>query len=244
MIKTKNSFTEEDETEAQNLLSDMNLHSYTNESLEAIRTGLGASDGDKVLSVCGCGAQSLALLEDVGESGEVVAIDNVPRQLALAKYIAKLVGACDIKKLKELNISPKDPGYFSDPKRLNIIAKNLGRLRFKEMDLTDWPDDSETFSRGYFSNVGVNLVDYSVLFQKGALVYVVYSTLKLPDNIDKFIENRIEQWGTKFIYAYDVDIERTREACRIETENGGFYDRRSASGWRDLLWTPAVFRRI
>jgi len=60
------------------------MYYFTNESLEAIITGLEPNSEDNVLTICGSGDQAFALLEF---GCQVIAIDENPQQICYAKKI-------------------------------------------------------------------------------------------------------------------------------------------------------------
>ncbi len=196
---------------------------HTNESLESITNTLSIKESDKVLSICGCGAQPLALLNYLGNSGSIMAVDYNPKQIKFAKEVIGLIKEKRINELEELNITPKNIGYFSDRDRLKAITKNLDKLKFKVMDVSERPKIQSKFNKGYFSNAPVNLEYFYPFFERRALVYVAFHTefLKgkfLQNPIDFFLNEMLDVYGN-FKTLYDIDLERTERALTIEREH-------------------------
>ena len=190
------------------------IHSFMNETLEAITQALSIEQDDRVISICSCGAQPLAFLQYLG-NGRILAIDNNPKQINFAKQVIQIIKQG--KNLKELNLAPKDGPYFSNKHRLEAITQNLNRLQFKLMDVTKKPETNRKFTKGYFSNADVNLKYIHPIFEDGALIYVAFATHDLPKDIEKFLDNRSEAYRCDIRKLYEIDMPRTRLACKIES---------------------------
>lgn len=219
------------------------IHSFINETLEAITGALNIEESDRVMSICSCGAQPLSFLQYVGDSGSVLAVDYNPEQIKFTKRVMKLIKEGKVDELETLNIAPKDRGYFSDKERLEAIAINFGRLQFGVMDVSKRPNVKGRFNKGYFSNAPINLKYFHPLFENGALVYTAFATASLPNHIEKFLDNRSEAYGCDIRQLYDIDIERTERACKIEAAHPVVYHHSIVNGSIGCDWTPCVFRK-
>ena len=191
----------------------------TNESLEAITRALTVRGDDKVIAICGCGAQPLALLENLGEQGEVIAIDNNIQQIKYAQALVECLKQGDFVEFCRPHIAPFDDFYFFPKERLEKIVANLDKLHFSVMDVTQKPRIHNYFSKGYFSNTPVNLKYFHQAFKEGALIYL---TCGSPGARTQFLE-----FNARDLYA--LDKEKTELASKIETSK---YD-----------WTPVVLRK-
>jgi SAM-dependent methyltransferase len=212
-----------------------NIYYRTNESLLAITTALEIKEDDKILSICSSGAQPLALLENLGDDGKLLAIDQNPDQLQYARQVVDLFMEKQRKAIKELNLAPKDwenKDYFLRDGRLAKITKNLDRLDFKKMNVLQPPRLKTKFTKGYFSNAPVYLPAFGKIFSPGASIYVVYATNSLPNKPEEFMQNRRDVWEWGFEENFRLDIEKTAAACKIEEQTN------------KMGWTPAVFRRV
>jgi hypothetical protein len=219
------------------------IHSFINETLEAITGALTIKESDRVMSICSCGAQPLSFLQYIGNSGNILAVDYNPEQIKFTKRVMKLIKECRIDELEALNIAPKDMGYFSDSERLEAIARNFGRLQFEVMDVSKKPKVQGRFNKGYFSNAPVNLKYFHPVFEDGALVYVAFATSSLPNQIERFLDNRSKAYGCDIKQLYDIDKELTERACKIETAHSTVYHHSIANGSIGCDWTPCVFRK-
>jgi hypothetical protein len=215
------------------------VYTFINESIEAILGGLSIQDNDRVLTICSC-AQPFGMLEFVN-NGSVLAVDNNPGQIKFAKRILRMIKRGDEKAIHELNLTPKDKDYFIQGKRLEKIAGNSEKIKFELRDVEQTPGFSTTFTRGYFSNVPINLPKYADFFEKGALVYVTYASTLLPFDIPLFLRQRELHWKCKLKDIFEIDEERTRYACKIESERKiGFHpDNNCDNDFSD--WTPVIF---
>ncbi len=217
------------------------IYKFMNESIMAILQGLSPKRKDRILSICSC-AQPFGMLEYLTE-GSILAIDNNPRQIKFAKRVLGLIKEDDKKAIEELNLTPKDGNYFTRGKRLERIAKNAQRLRF-EFRNAEQPEDLQgTFTKGYFSNVSVDLPKYAPFFENGALVYVTYASTLLPDRVTDFLRQRSASWNVDIQEMFELDERRTREACKIEHARklGYHKDNNGSNDFSD--WTPAIFVR-
>ena len=134
------------------------MYYFTNESLEAIITGLEPNSEDTILTVCGSGDQSFALLEF---DCQVVAIDENPQQINYAKKNMNLLERNHFSKFINLNVPEvylNDDGYlirkkyFQDSANLNKISANLNKLIFFEGNIFKiFP--KKKYSKIYLSNV-------------------------------------------------------------------------------------------
>ena len=219
------------------------VHSFINETLEAITGALSVEESDRVISICSCGAQPLSFLPYIGNSGSVMGIDYNPDQIKFTKHIMKLIREGKVDDLEALNITPKDRGYFSDEKRLEAIARNLSKLHFEVIDVSKKPEIEGKFNKGYFSNAPVNLKYFHPLFENGALVYVAFATASLPNQIEKFLDNRSEAYGCDIRQLYEIDREKTERACKIEAAHPIVYHHSIENGSIGCDWTPCVFRK-
>lgn len=219
------------------------IYLFINETLEAITGALGIEESDRVMSICSCGAQPLSFLQYIGDSGSVLAVDYNPEQIKFTKRVMKLIKEGKFDELEALNIAPKDRGYFSDDERLELIVKNFSKLQFEVMDVSKRPRIQGRFNKGYFSNAPINLKYFHPIFETGALVYVAFATSILPNQIEKFLDNRSEAYGCDIRQLYEIDRERTERACRIEAARPVVYHRSIANGSIGCDWTPCVFRK-
>src|SRR3989344_1457798 len=214
------------------------IHPFINETLEAITGALSIEDSDRVMSICSCGAQPLSFLQYIGDSGSVLAADYNPEQIKFTKRVMKLIKEGNVDELEALNIAPKDRIYFSDEERLESIARNFSKLQFEVMDVSEKPKIRGRFNKGYFSNAPVNLKYFHPVFEDGALVYVAFATASLPNQIERFLDNRSEAYGCDIRQLFDIDRERTERACRIEAAHPTVYHRSIANGSIGCDWTP------
>ena len=213
------------------------VYSQINERLNAITNALNVHGEDQVISICSAGAQPLALLENLGEKGRVLAIDNNQDQLRFARDVAETIRNKDSATLVRMNIAPRDRNYFSNAKRIDSIRKNLSKLDFKPMDVSMPIAIRDEFTKGYFSNADVNLRRVYQLFRKDSLIYVTFSSILLPKNIDQFLSVYSDRNNFDFGKFYEVDNNRSLEACRSETVNTGDIS------LKGITWTPLVLRR-
>lgn len=212
------------------------LYHQTNESIEAITSALEVNGNDQVLSICASGAQPLALLENLNKNGSITAIDNNPNQIEWTKAVLEAFKEKDKKEISELNLAPREqeyriPDYFLRGNRLNKINRNLKKIDFEIRDVTQMPVLTLKFNKGYFSNAPVNLSEYYAEFQSGALVYIAFSSVFLPNDVDFFIKERVNSWGKRFKDYFELEPEKTKIACDLEKK------------YPNAGWTPAVFRR-
>ncbi len=223
------------------------IYSYTTESIEAVTNALEAEGDDKVIAICGSGAQPLALLENLGDGGHVAAVDFSKLQFEWTDLIKKLVEFGRKEKLAEVNISPKERNWFMDDQRLASITASLDKLSFEMMDVSERPTTNQRFSKGYFSNAPVNLKYFHPIFVEGALVHVAYCTSDLPDRPERFLDVVSTKIGEDVRKLYELDVEKTEEACRIEASRPVIYHKCLAEKHPyglALFYTPAVFRRL
>jgi hypothetical protein len=210
----------------------MEIYKQTNELLRAIIYALEIKPDDKILSICGSGAQPLSMLETLSE-GSLLAIDINSAQIDWTKSIIDIFREGNRELIKKLNLAPRDrvqdgKEYFLANKRYQKIVKNLPNLDFRRMDVTKPQRLKKSFTKGYFSNVNVHLPYFYKFFKPGAIVYIVYATSALPNSPEKFLANRKEDWGEDFEDYFYLDLEKTREVCRMEA---------TEPTWN---WTPVV----
>jgi hypothetical protein len=219
------------------------IHSFINETLEAITGALSIEESDRVISICSCGAQPLSFSQYIDDSGSVLAVDYNPEQIKFTRKVMKLIREGKVDELEALNIAPKDRGYFSDEHRLETIARNLDKLQFEVMDVSKKPKIKDRFNKGYFSNAPVNLKYFHPLFENGALIYVAFATVNLPNQIEKFLDNRSEAYGCDIRKLYDIDRQRTERACKVEAAHPAVNHHSIEGGSIGCDWTPCVFRK-
>jgi len=134
------------------------IYNYTNESVIAITNALKIKPDDKIISICSCGAQPLSLIENLNGNGSMLSIDWNPHQIDFTKMVINYIKKNNLKKLKELNLTPKDKDYFLNEGRLRRIKTNLKKLEFKVMDISkEKIKINKKFNKAYFSNADVNL---------------------------------------------------------------------------------------
>ncbi|GEM_PF-5790569 len=201
----------------------------TNETLEAITSALSITPNDQIISICGSGAVPFALLEYLSGSAELLAVDKNAAQITFARKIAEFIKTGANKELAKL--TPNEENYFCKKSRQIKIVQNLSKLSFKLMDVSKCPEIAQKFSKGYFSNATLNFKYFHQFFCDNALVYVTFGANNdIPNNVDKFLEQRSKMYGYRIQDFYDVDKARTEYACQIEAPNL-------------FRWTPVVFRK-
>lgn len=134
----------------------------TNESLEAVVTGLNPQQEDSILAICGSGDQAFAMLE---KAGQIVVVDSLPKQInyfARRKNLLKegefeeFLNPGEIssenRDLEQLKIRNR---YFSE-ERLKAIQpklKDSWRVRRITGDLFNLVFPEGEFNKIYLSNI-------------------------------------------------------------------------------------------
>src|SRR3989338_3571317 len=143
-------------------------YSYTNESLDAIVTGLDVQHQDVILAVAGSGDQPLALLE---KAAKVIAVDTNVMQLELLRKRTELLRGGSYWRF----LRPKEKGisdgvffsgfdgsfpskktrrrYFSEKNRIRTIAGKVDSLEILEpMEVARAVEKGVDFTKVYLSN--------------------------------------------------------------------------------------------
>lgn len=221
---------------------------YSGENLEAITRGLNIQKYDEVLSICGSGAQPLAILEHIEDSGKVIAIDYKEEQLNFAKIILNKIIERDYEYVINADIAPRHEGYFSNITRLEKIAANSHNISFSKMDVTEEYDVVYKFTKGYLSNTNPDLKKIHKFFRTGSIIYL--STF--PWRYDKEINiSDSENYSIKFKEEFDkynrllkgkyvVDKERTMLARILEEDGKISFKHYTIPGVINTSWKPVV----
>jgi hypothetical protein len=211
---------------------------YTNENLEAITRTLDINPDDRVISICGSGAQPLAFLQYLNGNGEILAIDYNKHQIKLARQILNNMPAYFHKNSK-IDIAPRNEGYFVNMQRIEQIHKNKDKINFQIMNVSKQSDINKIdtkFTKGYFSNAEVNIIAFEDYLEKGGLIYI--TSFPFQNVLGHIIsEKAIEK-------SFAVDIERTKLAREIELTNTSLptpSNRKYVEHWE---WKPTVLVRI
>lgn len=203
---------------------------YTNESLEAISSGLPVGEHDLVLSVCGSSAVPFALLEQLNQ-GVLIAMDVELKQLLFAQKVGGLFEQRDVYGIVDLQLCPKNPDYFS-ARRVELIARNLARLHLVQGCLKSPLPVQMKFTRGYFSNIPLHLCRIEEIFQKNALIYRTLSFANAPVYEDCQICDSL------FFQEPELSLQAQKLECRTQRirhpthPKGIFAD-----------WMPVVYRK-
>jgi hypothetical protein len=206
----------------------------SNESINAVMSGLNFSKRDSVVSICGSGDYAFAMLEKVRD---IVVVDNRETQIDLFDYRKKLIEEGDFKKFLKIKQEPVDRQdernlefrnrYFSY-KRLKKIRKNL-----ESAIVTEWVGDifnmklNKEANKVFLSNVlsywkyrGNRRKDMQIItnwVSVGGLIYVSDGRIS-----DELLNPQIE-----------VDKYLTKESRKIQREEYNGYN-----------WSPVVFRKV
>lgn len=184
------------------------MFKYTPENLDAIEAGLAPNASDEILSVCGSGFQSLALLIS---GAKVTAVDINQKQLDLLRnrieallnenFIGFYIEPNGVREMLELEKIHK---YFHGGKRIHLVAKNAENLTIlPSMSLED-VCATRKFSKIYASDALNNLysddtIDHQIVsvatgMKHGGLLYcanglIVETLLGDPSNVGLSIES-------------------------------------------------------
>lgn len=212
--------------------TDRVLFYHTNESLDAITTGLDIRGNDRVLAIAGSGDQSFAMVE---RGAIVTALDRNSAQIDYMRARADALSKGDFEGfLKEELCFQKPQIRSSDEGRLQNIRDNLGNLKILDPKsvsdiLSECPEG--TFDKIYLSNVGRPCMAGKLIVQAlgclavGGLVYHSYSRRGyFPGLYDKEVSAELE-------------FRLSSEANEFEMRD--FYETNKSYGWH-----PVVFRKI
>ena len=132
------------------------MFKYTPENLAAIEAGLDPNESDEILSVCGGGFQSLALLVS---GAKVTAVDVNQAQLDLLKSRVKALLNGDVvgfysepNDLREMLELEEIHEYFHGGKRISLVKKNAENLTILPPTPMDAVCATRTFSKIYASD--------------------------------------------------------------------------------------------
>jgi len=213
------------------------MHYITNESVEAIVKGLDVRKDDRILAICGSGAQGFAMLEYVSE-GKIVAIDRKDKQLEHASRLKDMLQAKEFEKFSAAHIAPRNNGYFSNIPRLEKISSNINNIEFNYADLADFKED--IFNKVYLSNATIKPQDIKNIVPVGGLVYIS----KFPwGYFDKNVH--VQHVDEKDIAGiFEIDHGKTLTANCLECAAIKAIDHPLYDGARTPRWDPVVLRRI
>lgn len=126
----------------------------TNETVEAVVTGLDVNSKDRAIAVCGAGDQALGIAE---YASRVLTLDARSMQIEFAKIKHELVRSGDYARFRaffdeKAQHTVANRRYFST-KRLNNVRKKLPRIEYMHeyMALLEAPEN--TFTKAYLSNI-------------------------------------------------------------------------------------------
>lgn len=209
---------------------------YTNENLEAITQSLSINPDDKIISICGSGAQPLALLQYLNGNGDILAVDSSRFQVNLAKDVLDKIISGEYSN-GEIKISPRNEGYFLEIQRLEHIYRNKDKIAFRIMDVSK-PSEiaqiNKKFDKGYFSNAEVNIMAFEDCFKSNSLIYL--TSFPFQDIFGNMVNEKTIE-GT-----FVIDKERTKLAKELERTNSRLITPDGVEGYWE--WRPTVLVRI
>jgi len=225
------------------------LYYWTNESLEAIVTGLDINKYDRILSIAGSGDQPFALLE---KAQYVTVVDDNPEQIRFIRERKNLLEQGDYKRFLKIsesilsdtlqnwqyNISfarknlRRRNKYFKKHNRLKNIQLKLANLQICDQgNIFKIAALEKGFTKIYLSNA-INCLNYNKIkddykimkntilnLPKGGLIY--FSNGKFASLIIK------HYYDQGLILELELDEEHTSTAMALEYN-----------------WKPSVYKRI
>jgi hypothetical protein len=226
----------------------------TNESLEAIVSGLNPQSEDFVLSICGAGDQAFALLE---RAGEITIVDEIPWQIKYFLRRKSLLESGEFEMFLNPGQRPRDNDdsedlrfrneYFSE-ERLEKIKRKLKdswRIKEKTGDIFKIKFAKGEFNKIYLSNAlspyypgteGVEFIKESLQrtakwLSDGGLIYI--SDYK--QTIEKAIHDGYADDENSFLNPLGLGINHnlTANAQILQSK---------LKHWEDY-WKPAVLQR-
>jgi hypothetical protein len=210
----------------------------TNENLDAILNALDISADDRVLSICACGAQPLAMLHQITGSGRIVAIDSNKHQLEFVEHILEIIANGHHNQLAEMDLAPRNKGYFSDTDKIDRIHRHKDKIYLKMMDVSKTPRISSTFNKGYFSNAPVDLMEFQEIFEKDSLIYLT----EFPF-FNNFANEMIDE--KSIAKTFIIDYKKTEIARNLEQTSQRYTVVRNGKVWSyGYQWNPVVLRKI
>jgi SAM-dependent methyltransferase len=218
----------------------------TNESLEAITSGLNLNSENSVLAICGSGDQAFAILE---KTGNVYVVDMREKQIEYFLYRQDLLEKGEFNEFLDVpeEKSQKDDRHFISSRnryfsteRLRMIQSNL-RNNVKTASLKIDELEGQEFDRVYLSNVlsyGSSYIDFlsvekrlekiSKLLKKDGLIYIsdyreIFDEMEFPRKV-------LEEEFLKRINL-QVNQQLTEVAQRLQSK-----------GWKN--WKPGIIQKI
>jgi len=238
-------------------------YACSNESLDSITEGLDIQPSDVVIAVAGSGDQPLAILE---KAEKVIAIDMNPAQIDLVKRRIELLkrrdysgfldaeerGEADgwvsghyMEPLVQANRKARER-YFTENRRIEAVARKLGRLEVLEPISFLEAVQKNQFSKAYLSNIlgcgnSLSLDDklLSVLSEKLPINGLVY--VSNHDDLVRHMARGIinDKKKEPLLGIFDTpepdflpsNMVMDQDLTRLARRNKG-------------LWRPAVYRRV
>jgi S-adenosylmethionine:diacylglycerol 3-amino-3-carboxypropyl transferase len=216
---------------------------YSNESIEAVVAGMDVQRGDRILAICGCGDQPLALLEN---AHKVIGVDFNPAQVELVRKRVELLNKGDYQEslmhgFEGVDLSnwayarelERRKNYF-DEARLARIAQKVPHLDLKLGELMETARKEEGNYNKIYASSALDWISEAnndrvcpKIFYEGAKELLD----RLPSGGLLYLSQgggENNPYWTSFAPFVDKDL--TIRAREIEDEKSG-------------RWEPLVFRK-
>ena len=217
------------------------VYEISNESLQAVVTGLDVQPSDGVLAVAGSGDQAFALLETaervIVADISLMQLEIMKRRVAALKHgdYAAIMWEARTHSLETEGVKIARNSYFTEAGRLERIANRLDRLVI--LGPADIAEAALLLPKGLFNKVYLSnvmgsspeilvhgrgptsfLATIASTVPSGGLIYSAVDTLALPEK------------------ELVIDGALTSKAQRLERDYRGYLT-------RDLCWMPTVYRK-
>lgn len=218
----------------------------TNESLEAITSGLNLNSENSVLAICGSGDQAFAILE---KTNRVYVVDMREKQIEYFLYREKLIEKGEFNEFLDMpksiinkndrNFVSSRNKYFS-AERLKIIQSNLRNDVKTSNAKVDQLNEGE-FDRIYLSNIfsyGSLYIDFLYLekgLKKMANLLKKDGLIYLSDYGEIFDEMEFPRKVMEEEFLKRINLQINRQLTEVA-------QRLQSKGWKN--WKPGIIQKI
>ncbi|MFH1333256.1 MAG: hypothetical protein ABIH53_03405 [archaeon] len=215
------------------------VYSSTNESLDAVITGLEPDKTDRILAVGGSGDQTFAMIE---YGAKVVCVDNDTTQISYIQERKKLLSQGEYEQFYPLDYPSRNAEtYFNKPGRKERIRENLNNLEIRPPeDFVEVARKEKGFTKLYLSNIlGFHRTTSEYKEDHIFMAALEAMAKKLETGNTIYISNH--GWLCTTFPQYDQFIKNTSllEIDKDLTEKAMEYEKTT---FEQKVWNPAVYR--